>query len=145
MPKYITEQMKRFNYLTSEIDSVYHEAAYRLGVCDSVMQILYAVCNKEGECPINFIVSMTGIKKQTVNSALRKLESENFVYLKPIGGKNKAVCFTEKGSEFAEKTVEHIIDIENDIFDSWTPREREEYLRLTQKYLTSLKERVERL
>ncbi len=145
MPKYITEQLKRFNYLTSEIDSVYHEAAFRLGISDSVMQILYAICNKEGECPINFIVSMLGIKKQTVNSALRKLENENIVCLKPIDGKNKAVCFTEKGAEFALATVGRIIEIENEIFDSWIPDERADYLRLTQKYLTSLKEKVERL
>lgn len=103
MTKYITEQMKRFNYLTSEIDSVYHEAAYRLGVCDSVMQILYAVCNKEGECPINFIVSMTGIKKQTVNSALRKLESENFVYLKPIGGKTRRYALPKKAPSLPKR------------------------------------------
>lgn len=76
MENYIKAAMKRFNYLTTEIDAAYHEAALKLGLSDSAMLILYAICNSGDECPLSDIPHLSGISKQTVNSALRKLEHE---------------------------------------------------------------------
>ena len=69
--------LRRFNYLLSETDAAYHEAASRLGLSDSVMQILYTVCDSDsGErCPLSEVCRRTGISKQTINSALRRLEA----------------------------------------------------------------------
>lgn len=38
-----------------------------------------------------------------------------------------------------------VIEIENNIFSAWTAQDRQEYLRLTQKYLVDLKKRVAKL
>ena len=75
------EQVKRFNLLTTEIDAAYHEATLKLGLSDSAMIILYTICLFEGACPLGDIVVLSGLPKQTVNSALRKLEGEDVVYL----------------------------------------------------------------
>ena len=42
----ITENLKHFNYLVSEIDTLYHEAAQKLGLSDSVMSIGQASGNR---------------------------------------------------------------------------------------------------
>lgn len=55
MENYIKAAMKRFNYLTTEIDAAYHEAALKLGLSDSAMLILYAICNSGDECPLSDI------------------------------------------------------------------------------------------
>lgn len=139
MGNYTTEGMKRLNHLVSETDAVYHEAALRMGMSDSTMQILYILCDRGGDCPLGEICSLSGISKQTINSALRKLEEEGIVYLEGMGGKRKRVCLTDKGRSRTERTVVRLIEIENGILDSWPKAELEQYLGSMERYLTTLK------
>lgn len=136
------EEMKKFNYLSSEIDAAYHEAAQRLGLSDSAMQILYTICNHGEQCLISDICRLSGTSKQTINSALRKLEAEDIVYLETATGKKKTVCLTESGKRLVERTVVKLIKAENDIFSSWQEQELSLYLQLTQKYLISFKNKI---
>ena len=143
MREKLNKQMKRFNFLVNEINSAYHEAALRLRLSDSAFQVLYTVCSSEGDCTISDICSW-GISKQTVNSALRKLESEDLVYLENAGGKRKRVCLTRKGQALSETTVLKIIEIENQIFSSWEKDEVTAYVGLTERYLRMFRESAER-
>ncbi len=145
MATYMTEEIKRFNHLTGEIDALYHEAALKLGFSDSVMQILYTICNVGDSCPLSDICKLSGTSKQTINSAIRILENDGIVYLKAQAGRKKTVCLTEKGKATVEATVARLIDIENQIFASWTKSEREEYLRLTKAYMLAFQEKIDLL
>lgn len=145
MKEIMTEGMRRFNHLVSETDAVYHEAALRMGMSDSTMQILYILCDKGGDCPLGEICTLSGISKQTINSALRKLEEEEIVYLKGMGGKKKRVYMTDKGRKLAEHTVVRLMEIENSILNSWPKAELEQYLVYTEKYLVALREKMKEL
>lgn len=145
MKGYTTADMKRFNYLISETNAVYHEAAQKMGLSDSTEQVLYTICNYGESCQIRDICKLSGISKQTINSALRKLESEGILYLEASDGRKKRVCLTEKGKKLAEETVVKLIEIENGILNSWTGEEREQYLELTKRYLDSFREKVREL
>lgn len=145
MENYMDQEMKRFNYLTAEIDAAYHEAALKLGLSDSALMILYAICNHGDSCLLYDIIRLTGISKQTANSALRKLEQEDVVYLEAFGGKKKRVCLTEKGKGLVQRTVLRVVEIENEIYASWEEEEWRLYVELTQKYLVSFKEKVKEL
>lgn len=68
--------LKRYNYLFGEIEAVYHEISLQMGLSDSVSRILYAICDEGDRCPLSLICRRTGLSKQTVNSALRRLEEE---------------------------------------------------------------------
>lgn len=137
--------LKRVNYLLSEINAVYREASSALGISDSVMQILYTICNYGDSCLLGDILRMTGLPKQTVNSALRKLEGEGIVYLRSAEKKKKSVHLTEQGKSLASATVLRLMEMENAVFDSWTAEERQSYLRLNQKYLNQFKETIKEL
>ena len=137
--------LKRVNYLLSEINEGYREAATVLGISDSVMQILYTICNYGDSCLLGDILRMTGLPKQTVNSALRKLEGEGVLYLRSAERKKKSVHLTEKGNALAAATVLRLMEIENVIFDSWTEEERLAYMQLNQKYLTQFREKAKEL
>lgn len=137
--------LKRVNYLLSEINAVYREASSALGISDSVMQILYTICNYGDSCLLGDILRMTGLPKQTVNSALRKLEGEGIVYLRLAEKKKKSVHLTEQGKSLASTTVLRLMEMENAVFDSWTAEERQSYLRLNQKYLTQFRETIKEL
>lgn len=138
-------QTKRFNLLSSEIDAAYHEAALKLGLSDSAMLILYTICSRDGECLLSDIMQMSGANKQTINSALRKLEAEDIVYLEAFSGKKKKVYLTDKGNQVVKNTVLRLMKIENDIYTSWTKEEWETYVELTQRYLNMFKDRMKDL
>lgn len=140
-----TDEMKRLNFLTGEIEAAYHKAALKFNLSDSAMMILYTIYTKGGSCMLNEITRFSGTCKQTINSALRKLESDNIVFSEYIGRKKKKIYLTEKGSELTDKTVYRLIEIENKILDEWSFEEREAYLNLTQKYLRGLNEKLEKL
>lgn len=140
------EEMRYLNCLIGETESVYHEAAVKLGVSDSTMQILYTICMTGKEyCQLSEIARLTGSSRQTIHSSVRKLEQEGVVYLKAKNGRDKFVYLTEYGKKIVEKTAMRVIEIENNIFSAWTAQDRQEYLRLTQKYLVDLKKRVAKL
>lgn len=143
MEFYINAQMQRFNLLTSEIDTAYHDAAIKLGMSDSVMLVLYTLCSNGGECMLSDITS--GASKQTINSALRKLEAEGIVYLEAFKGRKKKVYLTKKGRQFAGDTVLRVIEVENEIFASWSDEEKSIYIDLTQRYLADFKKKVKEL
>lgn len=141
----MTTPLKRFNHLTNEIDGAYHEAALKLGLSDSALMILYTICDLGCSCLLNDINKLSGISRQTTNSALRRLEADGIVFLETFDGKKKRVCLTDKGMDLAMDTAVRLIGIENDIFSSWPEKERDMYLELTQKYLDSFREKIKDL
>lgn len=145
MKPVVISEIKRLNYLTSEIDSAYHEAALKLGLSDSSIMILYTLCEHGGECLLSDITHISGVSRQTVNSSLRKLEQSGTVITSAVDGKLKKVCLTNSGRAMAEKTAGRIIEIENKIFSLWPKQDIETYLELSQRYLTMLKDQVKEL
>ena len=145
MLKKISKEMKRYNYLIGEIEATYHEASLKLGLSDSALKILYAICDVGEGCLLQDICFYTGISKQTINSALRKLEEEKVLYLKPFNAKSKKVYLTDKGRKLAEKTAYRILRVEDEIFASWEKEDVEKYLELTEKYQLCLKEKIKEI
>ncbi|GLC80752.1 MarR family winged helix-turn-helix transcriptional regulator [Lacrimispora brassicae] len=142
-------KLKQNNYLlrclSGEVNALYHEAAVRMNISDSVQNILYVLYNSGERCLQSDIYKQSGISRQTINSAIRKLENDEIVYLEQGIGRNTIVCLTEKGKTFAAEKSQFLFDIENKIFDEWTANEQQEYLRLTEKFRDSLKRQLETL
>lgn len=134
---------REFTHLSEEINSVYHEAAVKIGVSDSALNILYVLCEKEYQCLQSDIFKLTGMSRQTINSAIRKLETDGIVYLEPGKGRNTIVCLTDKGKQFAKSSILPLFEIENKIWNEWTVEEQQQYLTLTQKYRDAIKKYVE--
>lgn len=141
----LTEDLRRFNYIVGGIDQIYHKAALKLGLSDSAMSVLYTICGEGKPCPLSLICRLSGTGKQTVNSALRKLENDGIIKLEAVDGKQKSAALTEKGKALAEKTAARVIAAENRIFEAWTEKEREEYISLTQRYLNDFRSAIENL
>lgn len=140
-----SKEMRRFNHLHGEIEATYHDSALRMRISDSVSKILYTICSVGDSFLLNDICRNTGLSKQTVNSAIRNLENDGFVYLEAVDGKSKRVCLTESGKQFAANTAFRLVEIENAIFESWSENDVQKYLELTERFLISLKEKVGQL
>lgn len=145
MSETIKSQARRYNRIISEIDAVYHEIALKQGFSDSAMQILYILADNNGSCLLKQLVKQCGFPKQTVNSALRRLEKENILYLKSANGKAKQIFLTEKGTSVVHNTVDKIIAAENKIYGSWKPEEWKTYMELTERYLREVREEMKHL
>ena len=115
-----SESARTYAYLSAEITSLYHEAAVKMGISDTVLNVLYALCEKGGQCLQSDIFRLTGISRQTINSAIRKLERDGIVYLKRGEGRNTLVCLTEKGRDFSSKKMLPLFQMEDKIWDTWT-------------------------
>jgi DNA-binding MarR family transcriptional regulator len=139
------EVMRKVNHLASDLDSLYHQASLKLGLSDSVLFLMYVLYERNGSCPIKDICEETSICKQTINSAIRKLEKEDIIYLKQSGGRNKTVCFTEKGKEYAQGTVGKLFKAESGTLMGWSEEEIEQYLYLTEKYNKDFREQINKL
>ena len=138
----VSEPLQYYNLLTSEINGAYHNAALKLGLSDSAMVILYTLCSRENPCPLLEIARLTGISRQTIHSAIKKLEAQGILTLESPGSRRKLVRLTEEGKKLAEKTAGRLIKVENEIFDSWTGEELEQYIRLTGRYLEQFREKI---
>lgn len=145
MNSFTSKDLKHFNHLITEMDAAYHDISLKLGLSDSAMSILYTICNYGESCLLQDICRQSGLSKQTINSALRKLETENILYLEMAGAKSKRVTLTDAGKALAQKTALQVINTENEIFASWSREDVEKYLELTEDYLTALKEKAKQL
>lgn len=139
------EPIKKINYLSSEIDALYHQASLKLGISDSVSIVLYTVYDAGGSCPLSDIYKKSGISKQTVNSAIRGLETDGILYLEKYTGREKQVILTDKGKDFAKETVGKLYEAEIRSFDTWSAEELKLYLSLMEKHIQCFREQIEQM
>lgn len=137
--------VRRVNCLTNDTDALYHLVARKLGIADSVLITAYMIHENGDGCPLYDIYSESGVSKQTINSAIRKLERDGVLYLTPDKGKSKRVWLTDKGREFIANTAARLFEAECRAFDGWTDEEHEMYFKLIEKYNTAFRAEVEKL
>lgn len=138
------ERISSINRIINETEALYHAAALKMKLSDSALFVLYMLCDGGGRCKLNEIHG-AGVCKQTVNSAVRKLEKEGLLYLEPYSGKAKLAVLTEKGKEFTDRTVIPLFEAEEAVFSNWSEEEAEAYVRLSRKYLEGFRQRIENL
>ena len=125
-------EVQQFNRLYKELDDIYHEIALAIGISDSALAVLYVVCTLGDGCLQKDICREAYVSKQTVNSSVRNLERNGFLYLEK-SGRDKHICLTEKGRQFVEQKIRPVVDMENGAFLEMEPEERAEFIRISQK------------
>ena len=136
---------QEFNRIDGRIESIYHEAAVKMGLSDSEFWILYVLVTNAPRLPQPELIEITGMSKTTVNSALKKMEREGIVHLAPGSGRSTCVSLTEAGVRLAEGTVCRLINVENRIFEGWSPEEQRMLIHLNSDYADKLAAQVKAL
>ena len=119
---------KEFYNLLSQVDSAYHDAALKLGLTDSELDILYSLNEHGSGCNQSIFYKETGTTKSTINSAVRRMEQAGYLYLKPG---------TE---ELMKNTAHRLIAIENAIFESWSAEEQQIFMKLNRDFAVKFTE-----
>lgn len=138
-------EIRRINFLTSETDSIYHQASLRLGISDSVSITLYTIQDRGENCLLSDVYKSSGVSRQTINSAIRKLEADGMLSLAPYAGRSKKIVLTDKGRDFIRQTVAKLLEAETRAFDSWSEEEIKTYIGLMGKYTESLRKQLNQL
>ena len=140
-----SRELKKINYLTSELDSLYHQANLKLGIADSVSLVLYTIYDSGDGCLLSDVYHHCGISKQTVSSAIRHLEADGILYLEQHDGRSKKIVLTEKGKGYVQKTAARLYGAEVDALGSWEEDEISAYIRLMEKHAASLRHEIEKI
>lgn len=136
------DEIHRINYLTSEMEALYHQASLKLDITDSVSIVLYTIYDTGENCLLSDIYKKSGISKQTVNSAIRGLEMNGILYLKRYTGRAKKIILTEKGKDYTNSTVAKLYKAEAQAFDSWSTEEINTYIHLMEKYADCFRKQI---
>jgi len=136
----ISKLLLDYNGIIKENDKLYRTAARALGLSDSALWILYTLREAEGGITQKDIIDAIYLPPQTINSALKKLESEGYVELRSVSDKRKKyISLTERGKRLAAQTADRVLAIEMETMKSLTPQEQEMFLGLFRKYTDRLK------
>lgn len=138
-------KIRKINYLIPEMDALYHLASLKMGISDSVSIVLYTIYDSGNGCLLSDVYKKSGISKQTVNSAVRKLETEEILYLEQHTGRSKRIFLTDRGKTFVRETVARLYEAEAGVFDTWREEEVNTYINLMKKYADCLRQQVDRL
>ena len=124
-----------FNRETKKLDDVYRSAAKSCGISECAFWILYTLRVEEKSFTQAEICEFLIEPKQTVNSALKKLEAEGCLTLSAgADQRSKRVCLTEKGERFVKAHVDRVPEAEAAALGAMTAAERDELIRLTGRY-----------
>ena len=141
MSKHLSKKMLELNEIMKETDDLYRNLAKKFKMSDCMIWILYILREDDRSVTQSDIYNMMYMPKQTVNSSLKKMESEGYIELLNINDKrSKQVCLTEKGVDLANNTVDIIISKENNALSKMDKEEQALFINLFKKYKDLLKE-----
>ena len=141
MSKYLSKKMLEFNEIMKETDDLYRNLAKKFKMSDCMLWILYILREDDRAVTQSDICNMMCLPKQTVNSSLKKMESEGYIELLNINDKrSKQVCLTEKGIDLANNTVDIVISKENNALSKKEKKEQELLINLLRKFNDLLKD-----
>ena len=133
---------QRLNKMNNELNGLYHDISVKLGLSDSESMVMYMLYDTQEPLTQSDIVKATGLSKQTLNSAIRKLEKEGVIILEKINEKSKKIVMTEKGQVLIAQKIKPLVDMEDHVLDTWTEEDRLKYLELVEKFKEQFEKEV---
>lgn len=119
------EFIRSINRLLKECDTVYHAAAAKAGLSDCGFWILYTLQDAGHTYTQSEICAIASMPRQTVNSALKKLERDGILTLEHSEGKlRKGISLTEEGRAFSEKFITPVTAAEIRVCASFSNEEK---------------------
>lgn len=132
-----------YNNILKENENIYRDLARKLGLSVCQFWILYTLRTESLPLSQRDICTSLYLPKQTINSALKKMESEGYLAL--TSGKDhrsKGIMLTSKGILLCERTVDQIIAMERSAFADLSEEKQEFFLSLFRQYTNLLKTHI---
>ncbi len=128
------QQMDRITVHLGKITQLYHECARAQGMTYNGMMVLGALRHNQ-TCTQKQIVEQWGLPKQSVNTIIKKLHSDQYVeFLPGRNNKEKLVTFTDKGKTFADKVLKPVLTMEEGVLQRIGEEECQQLEKTTAKF-----------
>ncbi|MEG0291940.1 MAG: MarR family transcriptional regulator [Anaerovoracaceae bacterium] len=141
----IRQQLKEFNTIIKEIESLYSSFAKDSGISESVFWVLYYAAQMGESFTQKSISKEWKLSKQTVNNAIRSLLSKGYITLTPSKGdqRNKEIQLTPLGQDFVKEFIVPVFEIEEAIFNQMAASHRQNLIKTNSIYLDNLRNLLE--
>ena len=142
----VGKQLSEYNQLYKENSAIYHDICGKFGLSDSTFWILYTLRAEEPPITQSDICILLSQPRQTVNSALKKLEHDGLISLSGEGGRRgKPISLTQAGLELAAHTADLVIEAEQNALLDLSPEEQRQMLDSMRRYNTTLTARMRKI
>lgn len=134
-----------FDRLLNGLYHIYSEFSRACGLSGCAYWMLVDTSTAGGSVAVSRLTSEWFYSKQTINSAIKTLKARGFATLEFAEGsrKNKVVCLTKEGRQFAERYALPALKAEQRAFCALEPCEQREIMRLIGKFSQVLDEERE--
>ena len=114
------------NHRLKENDDWYQQAGKLLGLSDSTFWTLYMLYDYPEGITQSEICSMSCFPKQTINSSLKKLETEGYI--------SKKIILSSSGEELINNTIVKVRRAEHTALNSMTEQEKDALISSLDKF-----------
>lgn len=136
--------LSEFNSALKENDDIYRGLSKFYGLSECAFWILYTLRVSETPVTQSDICGVMFQPKQTVNSALKKMENEGYIKLNSAANRRfKEIILTKKGITLAQNTVDHVIHAEIEALSTMSSEEFTSFLQLIGKFTQTLKHQMD--
>lgn len=136
----VSKRLAEYNSIIKEHEDLYRQLAKRFGMSECSFWILYSLRETNTSITQSELCYALSQPKQTINSALKKMQDYGFIELLINQDRRKKyIRLTDKGALLAQETVDKVILLENQTFDTFTEEEQSLFLQLLHKYTDNLK------
>ena len=139
------EAQLQYMHLYKEMDASYYALSCAQQLVPSEMDIYYAITVLGDGCRQRDICALALSRKQTINSALKKMEKQGLLRLESGKGREKHIYLTASGRSNADESVKPIYDAEQAAFAEMADAEREQLVALTGKFIHLLQKQTAHL
>lgn len=135
-----------YNSLYKETDEIYGKLAHFFGMSDTTFWLLYFL-RENNPSTQSELASYLSVPKQTVNTALKRLEEDGIISLEtdPRNHRSKLLRLTVSGEDYVKKTIDRVFDMELRAFSRFDERERDLFLCLAKKHVQLLGREAEKI
>lgn len=136
------ELLEQVNRLFNESNALYHMAAARSGLSDTVFWVLYALVGSAEPQTQNRLSDEWAVPRQTLNSAVATMVRRGLLVLEPAPGPRggKYLRLTDAGRALAARTVEPVFAAEQAALLRLGAEQTQQFLRLEREHLQLLRE-----
>lgn len=139
-------RISEFNSIYKKWDELYRDIAKAFGLSDCAFWILYSLRESDACLTQSDICNIIYQPKQTVNSALKKLEQDGYILLVPIKDRrSKQITLTDKGLLLAEQTADRVLLAEETALTQFSCEELDLFFRFFYRYTDLLEQNLSKV
>ena len=140
MESTLAARLGRYNQLCRGYDNIYRQAALEAGISFVPYYILLMLCSADQPQTQSDIQKNSFYPKQTINSAVMRLQDLGYLELVPQG-RRKILTLTDAGKAFCSQRVLPVLSAEEESFLELSPQEQEQLVFTTEKHLQLFRQR----